>query len=102
MRGKIEATEEGMKNLAISMAKAYGDCFTKESTEHWIRRFAKSHYDTIYQVQVEDFDNKIPNKLYKVFESIFVQLIQYYIKNKPKKAKEEVDNVKEDICKEAK
>lgn len=87
MRGLIENNEKSILNLSKSCAKAYKDCFTSESTEHWVRRFAKSHYETIYLVQIDQYDNKLSKKYEKVFIDNFTDLMLKHIETLKKTTK---------------
>lgn len=85
MRGLIENTKDSIEKLSCTCAEAYKDCFTRESTEQWIRRFAKARYETIYAIQRDDYNNKLSQKYQKVFIDSFTQIILKYIKTLPKK-----------------
>lgn len=87
MRGLIENNEKSILNLSKNCAKAYEDCFTSESTEHWVRRFAKSHYETIYLVQIDQYSNKLSKKYEKVFIDNFTELMLKHIETLKKTTK---------------
>lgn len=79
----MKVTHVSVEKLGHDKAWTYIDCFTRESTEHWIRMFAGKRFDTITALdELELGDEKEYNKYRKDFIRGFTAEMKELVKRK--------------------
>lgn len=79
----MQVTHVSMEKFGKDKAWTYIECFTKESTERWIRMFAGYRYDTIIAIDELNLnDDKVYNNYRKDFIRGFTSEMKELIRRK--------------------
>ena len=89
MRGLIENKKVVITALADECFEAYKWCFGSESTERWIKKFAASHWQTIADIQRDEYDNVLSNNSRSIFIKRFTELMLVWVEECKKNKKKE-------------
>ena len=77
---EVKTSDKGVEQLATDMYNEFKYCFSKDSTEGWIKKFAHKRFERIRDEQMERFNKKLSKNFENKVVKRFTELIQEHVK----------------------